>query len=508
MDQATELIRYTQVSFLPGSMERVGNAALDTLAELQDDTIVALEDGALILDRTLQAGAYRELAEEADSLSFEGERLQAALERDDVDPLEMVVQLDALTDQLQRVAEAAAKLRTGGLRDYVEYRVSETTMLIEEIREALAAGDMERAKTLAERLSDQLGEMSEGIREDLQSMIEQGNQQQGEAASLKETLEEIVGEQQALREQVEALRQENGEQVSREMSDIWTQVEEQLAELASDVESYASGLRTNERHFNEQQRAEWAEASIEDLARAVGARDLYGARASTDALSDSWRSVHRGYLSMFYDDRNPPPGPGMREIGKVNQGIDQLYGLLDQLERTDSSIDPELRERVREHVSSQQRLSQRLRAAQEQAQQVVQEMMVTPHELEESLDEAADRMGQAEGHLRQGEPMQSEGSQGAAADHVRDAIRSLEDAMRQQQQQQQQMSGDQQGSEEEGQQGGDEQRPQLDMLDIPEPEEFRTPEEYRRALLEGMEGGVPEEYRALKKRYYEELVHQ
>ena len=43
---------------------------------------------------------------------------------------------------------------------------------------------------------------------------------------------------------------------------------------------------------------------------------------------------------------------------------------------------------------------------------------------------------------------------------------------------------------------------------MPQPEEFRTPEEYRRALLEGMEGEVPEEYRALKKRYFEELVNQ
>jgi hypothetical protein len=45
-------------------------------------------------------------------------------------------------------------------------------------------------------------------------------------------------------------------------------------------------------------------------------------------------------------------------------------------------------------------------------------------------------------------------------------------------------------------------------LEIPGREEFRTPEEYRRALLRGMEGEVPDEYRALKKRYYEELVHQ
>jgi hypothetical protein len=133
-------------------------------------------------------------------------------------------------------------------------------------------------------------------------------------------------------------------------------------------------------------------------------------------------------------------------------------------------------------------------------------MTVTPHDLKESLESASSRMEQAEGHLRQGEPMQSEGSQGAATEHVRDAIRSLQDAMQQQQQQQQQMSGD---KPEEGEEKSGDQKPrQIDALDIPEPEEFRTPEEYRRALLEGMEGGVPEEFRALKKRYYEELVHQ
>ena len=47
-----------------------------------------------------------------------------------------------------------------------------------------------------------------------------------------------------------------------------------------------------------------------------------------------------------------------------------------------------------------------------------------------------------------------------------------------------------------------------DLRPLAEPEDFRTPEEYRQALLRGMEGDVPEEYRALKRRYYEELVHQ
>jgi hypothetical protein len=43
---------------------------------------------------------------------------------------------------------------------------------------------------------------------------------------------------------------------------------------------------------------------------------------------------------------------------------------------------------------------------------------------------------------------------------------------------------------------------------LPAPEAFRTPEEYRRALLQGMEGEVPEEYKTLNRRYYEELVRQ
>jgi len=45
-------------------------------------------------------------------------------------------------------------------------------------------------------------------------------------------------------------------------------------------------------------------------------------------------------------------------------------------------------------------------------------------------------------------------------------------------------------------------------VEIPAPEEFRTPEEYRRALLEGMQGEIPPEYQALEKHYYEDLVRQ
>ncbi len=75
----------------------------------------------------------------------------------------------------------------------------------------------------------------------------------------------------------------------------------------------------------------------------------------------------------------------------------------------------------------------------------------------------------------------------------------------QMQQAMQQMQGQNQpqnGEEDDGRQQ------QSRSMDLPAPEAFQTPEEYRRRLLEGMEGDVPDEFEALKQRYYEDLVRQ
>ena len=101
-----------------------------------------------------------------------------------------------------------------------------------------------------------------------------------------------------------------------------------------------------------------------------------------------------------------------------------------------------------------------------------------------------------------------------ASERIGDARRALQESMRRSQEIPGPRGGEDQESER-GESGSQDQSDgegqELDAsreVDIPSPEDFRTPEEYRRMLLEGMEGEVPEEYRALKKRYFEELVHQ
>ena len=121
----------------------------------------------------------------------------------------------------------------------------------------------------------------------------------------------------------------------------------------------------------------------------------------------------------------------------------------------------------------------------------------------EYAEKAADSMGEAEENLAKGRSMAGEGYQRNASARILDTIDALQEQMQQMQQMQQQMQQMSEGG------GGDQDdSPESIAVDIPAPEDFMTPDEYRRLLLEGMTGDVPEEYQSLKKRYYEELVTQ
>jgi hypothetical protein len=131
--------------------------------------------------------------------------------------------------------------------------------------------------------------------------------------------------------------------------------------------------------------------------------------------------------------------------------------------------------------------------------------------LEEGIAAAVDEMDRADAALDGGRLVEGETGQRAAADRLADARRAIERAMRDAQQMAQMAAGESSGEgDEQSDPGGRREGREMhaEMMEIPAPEEFQTPEAYRKALLEGMEGDVPEEFEALKRRYYEELVLQ
>lgn len=508
----TELIRYTQVAFEPGSDDLPKDAALEVTGGLRDEAVVALEEAILAFHRMQRGRAMQRVMEMSDNLDKMAAALEEQLAEEDPDLQEMMARLDQLQRMLAEMMQAAAQLEDGGLREFVNQREGELQDLMKQVLDALARGDKEEAQELMKRLADQIQQMAEGVREDMERRQGEQSDALQQADNLAEELGQLAQRQDELKEKTRQLQQEEGGDQAQKAAELWDQLEKLAEEHVGAAEAYQTGVAASERPFWEQSRVERSLDDSRRLRNGIVARDLRGARASWKSAELDWsasdvaldRSLAEGATS----------GPGRRAIAALRQQLVQIGKLLDQLEEATSQTSPEMQDRAQQLQDEQKQLQNELRQAQEQAQQLQQDMPVQPQGMEEALDEAGERMQSASDDLGDGQPMQAEGEQGVASQRLRDAQQSLEQAAQQARQQSrgsgQGEQGDQKGEEGEGEgnRDGKDGNNRKAELEIPTREEFRTPEEYRRALLEGMEGEVPEEYRAMKKRYYEELVHQ
>ena len=514
VDSGTELIRYTQVAFTPDDEGEPKEAAFEVSSDLRNDAVVALEEAILAFHRMLRNRALRDVAEVASDLASAAAQLEEMLANDSADAQEMLARLDMLERMMQQLMEEAARLDDGGLREYVNQREGELSNLMEEVRKALAEGDMEEARQLMERLAQQMEAMSQGIQEQMRSRQGEESDAQEQAQELVDELERLEQQQRQLQAETRELREQDGGEQAEKAAELWRQVEEESRKHLESSGAYAAGLKDAGRPFWEQTRAESALEMADRLLDSARARDLRGAY---DALGLAEHALDAVEVALQRELQRGASGPGRAELQALRQRQVRIRKLLDQLAQASQQSSPEQRQQAQELSERQRDLENQLKQASEQAQQLQQEFPVKPQGMEEALEEAGERMEQASEDLQSGQPMQAEGSQGVASQRIQDARESMEQAMQQAQQQAQPMmqggSGGGRGQEQgEGQEGHGEGNSGQSMsksdLDIPTREEFTTPEAYRRALLEGMEGDVPEEFRAMKKRYYEELVHQ
>ncbi|MEZ4240719.1 MAG: DUF4175 family protein [Myxococcota bacterium] len=508
LDSGRKLVRYTQTSFEPGSAEVPRDDAAAMTTQLRDEAVTALEDGILAFLTLQRNEALGEIVQLADQLDNAADDVQEMLSKEDPDTQELLSKLDQLERTLAQMAKAASDLEESGLKEFLNLRDNEASNLMEEIRKAIAEGRLDEARKMMERLSQLMKEMSQGVKDEMDRRMQEGDDAQQSAEDLKAELEQIEKDQRQLQSEVQALRQSDRD-AADQLAKLWAQLERKAEEHATSATEYRDGLEKAERKFFEQERASGGVDEADALRGAIAARDVSGARNAVNEGMIAWAgAMHALEIQL---GRGPLDGPGRRELGQLLGQLDEIEELLKQLEQAESQVDPETLQKAQQMEGQQRDLENRLKQSMEKAKSLEQQFPVRPQGMQEALDEAQDRMQQASEDLGEGQPMQAEGSQGVAAQRVRDAIESIEQAQQQARQQAQQMQGGQ-GEGEQKQDGNQEHDGSGDLnqalMEIPGREEFRTPEEYRRALLEGMEGDVPEEYRAMKQRYFEELVHQ
>lgn len=513
VETGRDLVRFTQVSFEPGSTSTLRPDDAATLDELRDDAIVALEEGILAFHRMQRNLALAELVQQAQQLRNLAEQMESTLDKAEPEAMELLSQLDALQRMMQELAQRASQLDESGLREFLNSRESEASSLMEEIRQAIADGNLEEARELMRRLSELVDEMGRGIQEEMERRLQQGQQQQDQAGELQAELEDIKQTQEQLQAEVQQLRQQDQGPDERTES-LWAELAKRAQEHRTSSQAYLEGLRNADRAFFEQERARAGVEEARDLSVAIEARDIRGARNAIGAGSTAWATSLRA-IQLELSRSGSLDGPGRDDVLALLDQLVAIEKLLDQLEQAEPQASPESRQQAQELEDRQRDLDNRLEQARQQAQELERQFPVRPQGMREALEEAGERMDDASDNLGEGELMQAEGSQGVASQRIQDAIESLQQARQSARGQSQplQSGGEPQpGQEREGE--GDEDGEQSGdgisrgEFEIPGREEFRTPEAYRQALLEGMQGDVPEEYRAMKRRYYEELVHQ
>jgi hypothetical protein len=514
LESGARLIRFTVTTHDPSSGRQITNRDDEIFAELHGEQVEELEQAIYLLDMMVRQVGLQELAQQAAELAAEAAELQEFAETEP-DAAALLARLDQLQRLMDTLTRAAQKLDEGNLREFVNARTDEARNLMEEIRQAIAEGRMEDAQQLLEQLSEQLQQLAEGLGDQM-SKQQQSDDEMGEQfEQLMDELDELAEQQDELAEQLAEARQEEGDQ-AQELAEAWEEIlalaEQAARDSRSAVEASGDG-------------SGWRTSSVSRLTRfqeaASGVLDAVRARDAEATLERVERALRQGQLATSAVDnelrRSRPPREAVPDgvlesqtlSGAAMASLEELMEKLQELLESQFSESEEMQELAQQLAEQQQQLNARQQQMQQQVQELEQQMPTADGQASESMQQAGEAMERAKQRLQEGQSMPGEGHQRDAAGRLRntrDALQQEMQQMQQMQQRMQQMQGEQ-GEQQDGErQDGDDMA--RDMFEIPAPEEFQTPEEYRRALLEGMEAAVPEEYQALKKRYYEELVRQ
>jgi hypothetical protein len=394
----------------------------------------------------------------------------------------------------------------------VSQRSKEALSLIEEARKAISEGRMDDAKRMAGQLSTMFEQLAQGFQDQMDSA--QADEVGQQMEDVTKQLEELRKDQDALQSDLEKARKQFGKNLD-EAIDGWERLD-QLAREVADATSQSLGLTgyTDGWRSGTIRRVEDLAADADGVRRTVMARDVDAATEAVDGARQRQRQAQDAVKSEMTRARAMEPRPDevpvvQGLVAGVGPKLDAMQSLLERLRDTPSGESDQLEEAARSLSQRQEQLGQRGEALAKKVRAVERQMPTGDGSAEKAMQRAGESMENAERSLEQGRAMPAAGygknasvELGAAADALRE-----EQAAREQLQDETQRM--RQGDSDQGKQPKSGDSPSTGQTaDLPAPEEFRTPEEYREALLQGMEADVPDEFQALKKRYYEELVHQ
>ncbi len=512
--EGTSLLLYSQQLGEAGSTEPVDPRDQQILAEKHEQVVALLETYVLMLDRIVRYRALVELRARAEDLEKRSNTF-AARAAGGAEAPELSRRLDELDQTNEALRQAGLDFDGGRMSELVGRWSEDLDHMSEYLHQLLEQGDMERARVVAGWYAEETTRLANALRAMQQQQEEATEDERNMLQELIEELERIEREERALATATQEAREAEGTG-GVALDSRWEEIEDHARRAVEEASASRDSVVGSGARGREAEQARRSVEYAERLLAAAAARDLPGAlqEANTAGLNMSLATSTMASEDRHRKNRGQQPqrASAIRDMQDAERAVEDAYELLAELNRDVNLSSPEMREAVREQLPEQTELESDTRATQEPAARVASMLPMGAPGLEENIDAGVREMGRAGTALEDGWAYDAQMAEEAAADRILLALEALAQAAAGMSEMSDAMGGaggqgGGQGSGEEGGGGvtGENPKPYMDM---PDPNDFPTPEEYRQALMEGMQGDVPPEYEALKARYYEELVRQ
>ncbi|MCA9770992.1 MAG: DUF4175 family protein [Myxococcales bacterium] len=491
-------------------VERIGEFERDVLAldrliyDQSLDNLVGLSEGVLDQQRSLEELLNRM----ADGLA-EPEAL-AALER----------QVDQIEQALSDIANQVKRMASGLPEEFVNSDAMDSLesdridALLQEMREALAAGDTKRAGELAQELMEALTKMTSAL-DDAYSLSTGGAEGSETLAKIEENLARIdalAREQERIKSETERLenarREREGEAAARRDEARQARLGELLDELDRSVLQSGRALREGAMLYTRMAR-DWQELdgavpplrvqieeNVVDLAREQS-RVVEGFAGTFARDVERYREL--GASGQEWPDEL---GPESKNAEKVAA---EIATILDAMMRTpQASPGEEGREQTARAAGDQRELSDRAGEAGESLEALGKQAPLL-------TQGARGHMEDASASMRAAAERMEEGGTERAIDDQREALYQLSQARGELDGAREQMSRSQgagrsmnlfprtMGRSAASARGHE-------RVEIPDSDRSRAPRRFREDLLKAMKEKPPERYESLVRDYYKSLV--
>ncbi|AKU93088.1 DUF4175 family protein [Vulgatibacter incomptus] len=510
------------------STPRARDALLPRLDAAEGDEQRELEQGVLYLEALLDRQRLVELEELSQELASGRRELANLLEQYRGAPGDEAK--EAIRQELSRLKGRMAELmkrmsRLGkGIQDEhlnaeaMQALSKERDMMsqLDEVERLMAEGKTDEALSELQKLGQRLDEMSRALNDATKGQVENDPAMQQLADDMEKfekDLNELERDQDELakatqnlkREQADALRQKLGQQGGDLLGELRAKIEQARAHLAK-----IPAARMPYRMVDD---LGGATERLEDLQNALAAKDFDAAQESAASALAHAQSLEQE-LAMAMRDRFA--ASEAEAFGKLHGHASQATPLvrevkekLDQLVSSPSQrMSGEQQERARRLAQRQSELGQRMEQLQGQAQKIGQQAPIFDDEARQRMSGAGRSMAEAESKLRGHDPGGALASERSAREH----LQALKAGMEQAKENASKSGGGGSGvpvpfaSGNGGKSGGRGQFDGKEKVAIPNADQYKAPEEFRKDILDAMKKDAPEGFQDPVRDYYQEIV--